>query len=485
MIADHIAIFENLNKRNWSDIEPSIFGTLFERIIDESKRKQLGAHYTSREDIELIVEPVLMQPLRAAWGETKTKASPWCDWKKLDEPDQDFSRSRLKTILIEFQERLASTRVLDPACGSGNFLYVSLALLKALEKEVIAYARNYGLHEISHKVHPKQLFGIELNTYAHELAGVVVWIGYLQWKHRNGLDLRSEVPILQPLKNILLADAIVDRSDAANPIEPEWPEADIIVGNPPFLGSKKLRSELKDPYVDAVFEVWGDRVPREADLCCYWFEKTRAEIESGRAKRAGLLATQGIRGGKNRLVLDRIAESGSIFWAQSDRPWALEGAAVRVSMVGFDDGSEKTRELDDMAVGEIHTNLRSGETDVTKARRLIENLGIAFMGDTKGGSFDIAASVAKRLLAQPNPDGRSNVDVIRPWVNGLDITRRPRDMWIIDFPPGTILDEAALYEAPFEYARKSVKPTRAGNKRAAYVENWWLHMEPRPGMRAA
>jgi hypothetical protein len=116
---------------------------------------------------------------------------------------------------------------------------------------------------------------------------------------------------------------------------------------------------------------------------------------------------------------------------------------------------------------------------------LIENLGIAFMGDTKGGSFDIAASVAKRLLAQPNPDGRSNVDVIRPWVNGLDITRRPRDMWIIDFPPGTILDEAALYEAPFEYARKSVKPTRAGNKRAAYVENWWLHMEPRPGMRAA
>ena len=130
----------------------------------------------------------------------------------------------------------------------------------------------------------------------------------------------------------------------------------------------------------------------------------------------------------------------------SDREWTLDGAAVRVSMVGFDDGSESTRQLDGLNVSQIYTNLRSGETDVTKTRRLKENLGIAFMGDTKGGPFDIPRAMARRLLAQPNPDGRSNRDVVRPWVNASDITGRPRDKWIVDFPPGTTLEEAALYE---------------------------------------
>ena len=461
LIGDQVAMFEQLNELNWSDIEPSIFGTLFERIIDESKRKQLGTHYTSREDIELIVEPVLMRPLRAAWDATKAKAQPYVDWRKAQDSDQDFFRDQLKRILTGFQDQLARIRVLDPACGSGNFLYVDLVP----------------------KVHPRQLFGIEINAYANELASAVVWIGYLQWKYRNSFDLTSEDPILQPLQNIFLSDAIVDLAGIDGVIEPDWPPVDIIVGNPPFLGSKKLRQELGDEYVDAMFEVWNGRVPREADLCCYWFEKARAEIESGRCKLAGLLATQGIRGGKNREVLERISDSGSMFWAQSDRDWILEGATVHVSMVGFDDGSENWRELDGLDVKEIHTNLRSGETDVTKARRLKENIGIVFMGDTKGGPFDISSSVAEQMLAQPNPDGRSNLDVVRRWINGLDITRRTRGMWIIDFPPGTPLEEAALYESPFEYVRKELKPIRATSKTT--VSQWWLHERPRPEMRAA
>lgn len=472
LITDQIAIFERLNSLDWSDIDPSIFGTLFERIIDQSKRKQLGAHYTSREDIELIVEPVLMQPLRADWDRTKAKAQSYVD-----------SKDELKKVLTVFQDRLATIKILDPACGSGNFLYVSLALLKALEKEVIAFAAMYGLEGFTPKVHPQQLFGIESNEYASELAGVVVWIGYLQWKHRNAFDLASEDPILQPLNNIHLNDAIVDFSDLEHPTEPKWPPADVIVGNPPFLGSKKLRRELGDEYVDAMFEVWGDRVPREADLCCYWFEKARKEIELGRAKRAGLLATQAIRGGKNRTVLSRIADGGSIFWAQSDRPWVLEGAAVHVSMVGFDNGAEKTRELDGLAVTGIYTNLRSGETDVTTARRLKENLGIAFMGDTKGGPFDVSVSIANRLLAQPNPDGRSNADVLRPWINGLDITGRGRDVWVIDFGTDMRVEEAALYEAPFEYVREHVKPQRDNSRTT--INEWWLHERPRVEMRQA
>ena len=197
--------------------------------------------------------------------------------------------------------------------------------------------------------------GIETNEYAQELASAVVWIGYLQWKYRNAFDLESETPILEPLENIARMDAIVGKDENGALTEPEWPTADVIVGNPPFLGGKLLRQELGDDYVDALFGVWDERVSREADLCCYWFEKARAQVESGRAERAGLLATQGIRGGRNREVLNRIAESGGIFWAQSDRVWTLDGAAVQVSMVGFDDGKEETRELDGVEVSEdIH-----------------------------------------------------------------------------------------------------------------------------------
>ena len=487
LIADQIAMFERLNALDWSDIEPSIFGTPFERVIDESKRKQLGTHYTSREDIELIIEPVLMSPLRAEWEEAQERAKPYLDWANQQEQDQEFLRKRLSAILSEFQGKLVGMTVLDPACGSGNFLYVSLALLKALEKEVIAFAFAHGLDDFSPRVHPRQLFGIETNEYAHELASAVVWIGYLQWKYRNAFDLAGESPILQPLDNIRLADAVLDfdANDDGTPSEAEWPSADVIIGNPPFLGSKLIRRELGDEYVDAMFEVWADRVPREADLCCYWFEKARKQIEQGHVRRAGLLATQGIRGGRNRVVLDRIAESGVIFWAQSDREWTLDGAAVHVSMIGFDNGTETTRELDGLEVSEIYTDLISGETDVTKARRLKENLGISFMGDTKGGPFDIPESDAKRFLAHPNPDGRPNSDVVRPWINESDITRRSRGMWIVDFPPGMVMEEAALYEAPFEYVVENVKPIRLENKREAYAEHWWLHMEPRPGMRAA
>ena len=483
LIADQVAMFERLNDLDWSDIEPSIFGTLFERVIDESKRKQLGTHYTSREDIELIVEPVLMRPLRTEWEQTRSRAGPYLDWMGQQEEDQEFLRQRLHRILSRFQQRLAGVKVLDPACGSGNFLYVSLALLKALEKEVVAFATAHGLGDFVPRVHPAQLFGIETNEYAHELASAVVWIGYLQWKYRNAFDLTGESPILQPLDNIQLKDAVVSIDDQGGASEPDWPRADVIIGNPPFLGGKMLRRELGDEYVDTMFEVWDDRVPREADLCCYWFEKARSEVERGRARRAGLLATQGIRGGRNRVVLDRIARSGAIFWAQSDRKWTLDGAAVQVSMVGFDDGSETARELDGLQVSEIYTNLRSGETDVTKARRLKENLGISFMGDTKGGPFDIPESLARQLLTQPNPDGRPNSDVVRPWINGSDITGRPRRMWVIDFPPGIALEQAALYEAPFEYVKQNVKPKRHASKTT--VSEWWLHERPRVEMRAA
>jgi len=235
--------------------------------------------------------------------------------------------------------------------------------------------------------------------------------------------------------------------------------------------------------VDDLFAVYDGRVPREADLVTYWFEKARAVIAAKKAKRAGLLATQGIRGGANRRVLERIKDSGDIFLAYSDRDWVLEGANVHVSIIGFDDGSEAERQLDGAAVQAINADLTSA-ADLTQARRLPENAGISFMGDTKGGAFDITAELAQKMLGAPaNPNGRPNSDVLRPWINGLDVTRRPRGMWIVDFGCEASEKDAALYQEPFEYVKAKVRPFRAKNKRDTYRERWWIHAEPRPAMR--
>ncbi|MEX2431544.1 MAG: DNA methyltransferase, partial [Dehalococcoidia bacterium] len=485
-----LAVVRDAGKFNWSEVEPAIFGTLFERSLDPSKRSQIGAHYTHPDDIRAVVEPVVMTPLRREWEEVRAKAAALNE-KRRAAAGRTAQRlmQQVNAELRGFLSRLAGVRVLDPACGSGNFLYISMNLLKDLEKEVITFAGHLGLTMPLYEVTPEQLHGIEINPYARELAQTAVWIGYIQWHRKHGFPVKSN-PVLSPLDTIREADAVLDLSDPDNPKEPDWPDADFIVGNPPFLGGKLLRTHLGDQYVDRLFTVYDGRVTREADLCVYWFEKARAMLEAGRVQRAGLLATQGIRGGGNRRVLERIRETGDIFLAYSDREWVLEGAAVHVSIVGFDNGSEAHRMLDGQAVAAINANLTMG-LDLTKAKRLKENLGISFMGDTKGGAFDIPEEVALAMLKQSNPDGRPNSDVVRPWVNGLDVTRRPRNMWIVDFGTDMPVEQAALYEAPFEYLKEHVQPDRLRQddegrfvvRRQAYRERWWLHMEPRVDMR--
>ncbi len=504
---------------DWGAIDPSIFGTLFERGLDPAKRSQLGAHYTGRADIETLVDAVVMAPLRREWAETRATAeNVLATGRKGPGPAPTAplagaalkkARGEADSILHGFLTHLQGVRVLDPACGSGNFLYVTLQRLKDLEKEAIVFAMDRGLGGYLPMVGPWQLYGLELNPYAHDLAQTSVWIGFLQWTRANGFQMTQD-PVLRPMKdNFRRMDSILGRRETepsdgkpgagpnaspaldshlptpqSRPSEPAWPPVDFIVGNPPFLGGKMLRRELGDAYVDRMLALWRDRVPAEADLCCYWFEKARAHIEAGKCRRAGLLATQGIRGGANREVLKRIAETGGIFWAVSDREWFLDGANVHISMVGFDDGSEKGRVLDGAAVQRINANL-TGAADLTAAGILAENRGIAFMGDTKVGPFDIPEDLARSWLDLKNPNGRPNADVVRPWANGLEITREPQRLWIIDFPPGMTEAAAAQYEAPFEYIREHVKPMRAGNNRKVYAERWWIHAEARPDMRAA
>jgi len=480
---------------NWGQIEPAIFGTLFERGLDPSKRSQLGAHYTDRGSILRVVEPVLMVPLRREWAETAKKVSGLLEQAttaKQATLETRFRKGARQAIERFRKDHLDAIRVLDPACGSGNFLYVALEQLHELEKEVLLLLAEVdkGQFSLDIRVGPHMLKGIELNSFAQELAQVTVWIGHLQWHLKNGFSFTKD-PVLRPIEAIECRDAILDLSDPRHPKEADWPEATVVIGNPPFLGGKKLRSELGDEYVEAMFEVHDGRVPREADLVTYWFEKAREAIKAGRVKRAGLLATNSIRGGASRKVLDRIRDSGEIFMAWSDEPWVVEGAAVRISLVGFDVGEETPRYLDGSEVRVIHSDLSGGHAagggvDLTKARRLKENLDIAFMGDTKGGPFDIPCDLALEWLAlPPNPNGRPNSDVVRPWVNAMDLTRRPRGMYIVDFGVDMPEKEAALYEAPFEYVRKHVKPERDKNRRVSYREKWWIHVEPRPAMRKA
>jgi type II restriction/modification system DNA methylase subunit YeeA len=476
-------------KLDWSAVDPSIFGTLFERGMDPSKRSQLGAHYTSRQDIETLVEPVVMQPLRREWNDVRQRVEKLLaagkkegDGSAKGKPAVSKSRRQAEKLLSDFIGRLQQIRVLDPACGSGNFLYVTLQKLKDLEKEVCVYAAKVGVAFFP-LVGPWQLYGIEVSPYAFDLAQMTIWIGWLQWIRANGYGHPSE-PILRPLDTFRCMDAILDLSDPENPKEPDWPAADFIIGNPPFLGGNKIRAELGDKYVESLFALYKGRLPAFADLCCYWFEKARWQISQDHCNRAGLLATQGIRGGANREVLNHIKGTGDIFFAVSDQDWILDGASVHVSIVGFDGGNERSRQLDGASVDSINSNLTS-QIDTTQAKALLSNKNICFMGASKKASFDVTDAQAMEFLLSPNPDGRPNSDVVRPWANGLEITRRPQRLWIIDFGNAMPEMEASKYESPFEYARKVVKPERMERREKRIAEMWWRFARPRVEMRTA
>ena len=479
---------------DWQFIQPGIMGTLFERALDGegNLRAQLGAHYTSEADIKTLVEPVLMQPFRREWAKIKGELAAAYIKGKGDAAQRDR--------LAKFLKQLSAVTVLDPACGSGNFLYVSLQLLLGLEKEVVTFATQLGF-AFKPQVSVAQLKAIEINPYAFELAQVSVQIGYLQWRRENGFD-NDRSPVLQVLDGFQNEDALLVphfRTKAKSLKEAQagehagddalkfyteraWPEADVVVGNPPFLGGKLIRRELGNSYVDALFENLGKRVPPEADLCCYWFEKARQQIENKKCGRAGLLATQGIRGGANREVLKRIKETGDIFFAESDRDWILAGASVHVSMVGFDRGNETTCVLDGKPVKDISPQL-DAESAPHTAKIIEANTGISFMGITPAGAFDVALDIGVEWLNEPNPSGKPNSDVLRPYFNGNDLTKRARQAWTIDFGLEMELEKAALYELPFGYLVKNVRPVRERNRREAYAKNWWIYAESRPAMR--
>ncbi|MYE26254.1 MAG: class I SAM-dependent DNA methyltransferase [Chloroflexi bacterium] len=463
---------------NWASIEPSIFGTLFERSLDPAKRSQLGAHYTSRDDILLIVEPVLMQPLRAEWEAIQAEAAPIRE--RFDSAATVRARTSARKRLLALRERILKrvreTTVLDPACGSGNFLYVSLQLLMDLEKAIIQHSLWAGLQMATREVHPRQMYGIEINPIAQALASIVVWIGYIQWRINNGYGQEFGQPILEELEdNIVCKDAILSFDNEGSAIEPEWPAIDVIVGNPPFLGGKKQRRELGDDYIERLFAHYP-QIHGEADLSTYWFEKSRQQLEGRQAKRAGLLSTNSIRGVRSRTVLERIKETGDIFMAWSDREWILDGAAVRVSMIGFDDGGESAKTLDGVVVNEINPDL-TGTDYISAALSLKENRNISYMGLSPTGNFPISHDYAQNMLLADN----KNIAVLRRYISGKDITSRDRLKWIVDFT-GLDLPQAMKFERPIRYLIENVKPYRDNHRNEKLRQNWWLFEATRSGM---
>ncbi len=518
----------------WAEIDPSIFGTLFERFLDPAKRAQIGAHYTDAKKILQIVDPVVMRPLEAEWAalfasieklaaEARQKGPRAKEWAKA------------QALRAQFIERLASLRILDPACGSGNFLYLALQRVKDLEFRVVNETEKLGLPACAPRVGPEILFGIEINRLAAEIARTAIWIGDIQWGLRHALYSRPE-PVLRKLDQIECRDAILAQAPDGNFVEAPWPAVDLIIGNPPFLGGKVMRqgrrskkggnpsrlasgppeegaqrpsrraraarvnssletpaarapqdevlatqsTGLGDEYVDALFSVYAGRVPAEADFVCYWFAKGWEAMRLGRASRVGLVATNSIRGGANRRVLDPIAAEGKIFEAWSDEPWIIEGAAVRVSLVCF--GEDGDKRLDGRQVARVNADL-TGAMDITKAVRLTENMGVCIEGLKKYGPFDVVGVVARSWLLQPlNVNGRPNSDVLRPWLNAMDLVRQASDTWVIDFSDKT-LEEATKYEVPFEYAQDKVLPIRAKDRAKRTREQWWLFERDRPAFR--
>ena len=473
---DELELLKSACIMDWDEIEPSIFGTLFERGLDPDKRSKAGVHYTDPATILKIVGPVVIEPWEQEWAIKKAELV-----KMLAKAKKTVSPAANKAF-TEFLERLRNFRVLDPACGSGNFLYMSLRALKDLEKKFIDEGEAIGLQRPFPGVGPACVKGIELSSYAAELARITIWIGEIQWMIQNGYGANKN-PILQPLNQIEHRDALLnpDGTRAA------WPDADVIVGNPPFIGNKKLLLELGDDYVATLRAAYGGRISDGTDFVCYWFEHAKVLIQAGKLRRAGLVATNSIRGGQNRLVLQEIADQSRIFNAWSDEPWVNEGADVRVSMVSFGHGDQEAR-LNGQPVTNIFADL-TGEVggvgiDVTKAGKLKSNKKKSFQGSVKVGKFDITGDVARKWLLQPNAVAGPNSEVLRPLSNAKDITGRSRGKWIVDFNDKGLTD-AEGYELPFEHVEKNVKAARAKNRDDGRREKWWLHGRVGTDIRAA
>lgn len=533
---------------DWRQVEPAIFGTLLERALDKRQRHKLGAHYTPRAYVERLITPTIMDPLRADWRDVQTGVQRlMADGKSKD----------ALALVHEFHHKLCSVRVLDPACGSGNFLYVALEMMKRLEGEVTALMKELGedqgmLGLSGMTVDPHQFLGIELNPWAAAVAELVLWIGYLQWHFRTHGQAAPSEPVLRDFKNIQCRDAVLEWEsrkprmdeqghpvtrwdgittmrhqvtgeevpdpsariqvyDYAKPRATTWPDAEFIVGNPPFIGASRLRSDLGDGYVEALWKAYP-KMPQSADLVMFWWEKAALQARGWDAKtskgcrRFGLITTNSLRQTFNRRVLEPHLNDPkkplSLLFAIPDHPWVDTqfGAAVRIAMTvaaaGNRAGQLKTvetetkerNEADGRAVsfatqiGKIFANLQIG-ADVGSAKPLKANAGLSSPGvKLHGAGFIVTRAKAAALGLGTIPGLEKH---IREYRNGRDLTAISRDVMVIDLFGLTEEEVKKTYPAVYQHVLDNVKPERDQNNRESYRKNWWVHGEPRRDLRPA
>jgi hypothetical protein len=533
---------------NWREVEPSIFGTLLERALNPNERHALGAHYTPRAYVERLVLPTVVEPLRAEWSDTQAAALLLSiEARSLEGKKRDDKLAEARAAVKAFHHRLCTVRVLDPACGSGNFLYVTLEHLKRLEGEVLDQLHALGESQSrlgfeGETVTPQQLLGIEVNERAAALAELVLWIGYLQWHIRTFDSASVAEPVIHDYRNIECRDAVlawdaqepmrdeagnlVTRWDGettkvhpvtgakvpdetalvpqwryVNPRPAEWPAADFVVGNPPFIGKVKLREALGDGYIEALRGI-SPNVPDSADLVMYWWDRAADLARGGAVRRFGLISTNSIRQSFNRRVLQHHmgAKPALVLpWAVPDHPWvdSADGADVRISMTvgavqavatgrltevvaereGHDGEAEVT--LAERS-GRILPNLRVG-ADVTACRPLRANAGLSSMGYILGGRGFVVEPDDIPAIA-PTVEARA---LVHPLFNGKDIVARPRGLWVIDAHG---LDEPTLQaRAPalWQRLKDRVQPERAVNPDPRVRDRWWLFRRSNEQLREA
>ena len=528
-------------RANWREVEPAIFGTLLERALDPAERHALGAHYTPRAYVERLVLPTVIEPLRADWANAQAAALVLAhEAASLQGRAADARLAEARAEIRRFHHQLCTTRVLDPACGSANFLYVTLEHLKRLEGEVLNQ-----LHELGHAqdqlgfegetVTLQQLLGIELNPRAAALAELVLWIGWLQWHIRARGNAAVAEPVVHDYRNIDCRDAVLawdaqePAHDAAGqlrtrwdgvtykrhpvtgePVPDEaaqvpqwrylgarpaaWPRADFIVGNPPFIGAASMRAALGDGYVEALRAAWPE-VPESSDFVMYWWQRAARQVAAGQARRMGLITTNSLRQTFNRRVVQAALAAGThLEMAIADHPWVdfAGNAAVRIAMSVLAPGEgegelltvtdERPGEFGEMQVtvkaqrGLIHADLSIG-ANVAATQALQSNTGLTFRGVTLMGTGFWVEPDDPLIALEPQ--------IVKPLRNGRDLTDKVRGVYAIDFYGHTL--EAAREVFPNAYQRVliGVKPERDQSQRASYREKWWLFAEARPDMRRA
>ncbi|MGH6893366.1 MAG: class I SAM-dependent DNA methyltransferase, partial [Dongiaceae bacterium] len=531
---DQLALLIEAAKADWKDVEPAIFGTLLERALDPQERHKLGAHYTPRAYVERLVMPTVIEPLRGDWDNVKAAAVTLAV-----KGETSGAIDEVKA----FHQKLCETRVLDPACGSGNFLYVTMEHMKRLEGEVLDLLRELGdtqyhLEMDRHSVDPHQFLGIEVNPRAAVIAELVLWIGYLQWHFRTKGAAPSE-PILRAFNNIQVIDAVLEadvelardekgkplrHGDSEqsvyrykNPRRPDWPTAEFIVGNPPFIGGKDIRARLGDEYAEALWKS-HPRMNDSADFIMYWWDRA-ADLLTGKGtvlRRFGLVSTNSISQVFQRRVMERHLKAKkaiSLVMAVPDHPWTKatkDSAAVRIAMTVGEAGSregtlrEVTREsaLDTDAPiiefkegkGAINSDLTIG-IDLAQAKALISNEGLCSRGMSLHGDGFIVTPEQAEYLGLGKRKGLDQH--IRAYRNGRDLTARPRGVMVIDLFGLDADDVRKRFPEVYQHVKAEVKEKivvkhgeeekvgRNWNNRATYRDNWWIFGEPRSELRPA